>query len=80
MIDLILSLHIAAGFTALGAAGVALGTAKGADWHRRAGRIYVLAMLAVTLTTFVLVAMRPNLFLFVIGAFSFYLVAAEQGD
>jgi len=74
MIDLILSLHIAAGFTALGAAGVALGTAKGATWHRRAGRIYVLAMLAVTLTTFVLVAMRPNLFLFVIGAFSFYLV------
>jgi uncharacterized membrane protein len=74
MIGMTLLLHIAAGFTALGAAGVALGTAKGATWHRRAGQIYVLAMLAVTLTTFVLVSVRPNLFLFVIGIFSFYLV------
>jgi uncharacterized membrane protein len=72
--DLILFLHIAAGFTALGAAGVALGTAKGATSHRRAGTVYVLAMLTVTLTTFALVAMRSNLFLFVIGVFSFYLV------
>ncbi len=74
MTGLILYMHIAAGFTALGAAGVALGTAKGALWHRRAGTVYVPAMLTVTLTTFALVAVRPNLFLFVIGVFSFYLV------
>ncbi len=74
MIEMTLFLHIAAGFTALGAAGVALGTVKGATWHRRAGQVYVLAMLAVTLSTFALVMVRPNLFLLVIAIFSFYLV------
>lgn len=74
MADAFLFLHIVAGVTALLAAGAALGCAKGSAWHRRAGLTYVLAMLAVTLTTFVLVALRPNLFLFVIGVFSFYLV------
>lgn len=74
MAELFLFLHIVAGGTALFAAGAALGCAKGAAWHRRAGLTYVAAMLAVTLTTFVLVALRPNLFLFVIGVFSFYLV------
>ncbi|MGS4947828.1 hypothetical protein ACVDG3_20325 [Meridianimarinicoccus sp. RP-17] len=74
MTDTILILHILAGFTALAMAGAALGTRKGSRWHRRAGNIYVLSMLAVTLTTFALMAIRPNLFLFVIGIFSFYLV------
>lgn len=74
MADAFLFLHIVAGTTALLAAGAALGCAKGSAWHRRAGLTFVAAMLAVTLTTFVLVALRPNLFLFVIGVFSFYLV------
>lgn len=74
MTTAILILHILAGFTALGMAGTALGTVKGGRWHRRAGNIYVLSMLVVTLSTFALVAIRPNLFLFVIGIFSFYLV------
>ncbi|NYS26484.1 hypothetical protein HUK65_15980 [Rhodobacteraceae bacterium 2376] len=74
MTTAILILHILTGFLALGTAGAAIGTAKGGLWHRRAGNIYVLSMLAVTLTTFALVAIRPNLFLFVIGIFSFYLV------
>lgn len=74
MTNLILILHIVAGFSALASAGVALGTAKGAAWHRRAGAVYVLAMLIVTVTTFALATIRPNLFLLVIGIFSFYLV------
>ena len=74
MTDAILFVHILAGFAALGMAGVALGTVKGGRWHRRSGNGYVLSMLAVTLTTFALVAIRPNLFLFVIAIFSFYLV------
>ncbi|MCC5992924.1 MAG: hypothetical protein JJT99_10405 [Rhodobacteraceae bacterium] len=85
MTNAILTLHILAGFLALAMAGTAIGTAKGALWHRRAGNIYVLSMLAVTLTTFALVTISPNLFLFVIGIFSFYLVftgwrAAMQRD
>ncbi|MCC5969006.1 MAG: hypothetical protein JJU15_03585 [Pararhodobacter sp.] len=74
MADAFLIIHIMAGFTALIAAGAALGTAKGRAWHRRAGLSYVLAMLVVTLTTLALVVVRPNLFLFLIGIFSFYLV------
>lgn len=74
MAEAFLFLHIVAGTTALLAAGAALGCAKGSAWHRRSGLTYVAAMLAVTLTTFVLVALRPNMFLFVIGIFSFYLV------
>jgi len=74
MIDAILMLHIMAGFIALGTAGLALGTRKGGTWHRRAGQGYVMAMLIVTLTTFPLVAVRPNTFLLVIAIFSFYLV------
>lgn len=74
MAQAFLFMHVLAGVTALLAAGVALGTAKGAAWHRRAGLTYVLAMLVVTLTTLALVLVRPNLFLFVIGLFSFYLV------
>lgn len=74
MTDAILTLHILAGFLALAMAGTAIGTTKGGTWHRRSGNIYVLAMLLVTLSTCALVAIRPNLFLFVIGLFSFYLV------
>lgn len=74
MIETALLLHIVAGFAALGAAGLALGSRKGATWHRRAGRVYVLAMLAVSLTAFVLVAARPSIFLLVIAVFSFFLV------
>lgn len=74
MANAILIFHVLAGFTALAMAGLALGTGKGGARHRRAGNIYVLAMLAVTLTTFMLVAIRPDLFLLVIGIFSFYLV------
>ncbi|MGL4415268.1 hypothetical protein [Roseinatronobacter monicus] len=74
MTTAILILHILAGALALGMAGTAIGTTKGGIWHRRAGTSYVLSMLVVTLTTFALVAIRPNLFLLVIGIFSFYLV------
>lgn len=74
MINLVLVVHILTGFTALGAAGAALWTVKGAQWHRWAGKIYVGAMLVVVLTTFLLVAVRPNAFLFAVAIFSFFLV------
>lgn len=74
MIDAFLALHVGAGFTALAAAAVAMATRKGGSAHRLAGRVYVAGMLAVTLTTFALVAARPNAFLLAIAIFSFYLV------
>lgn len=85
MAEILLAAHILAGVCALAMVGAALGTTKGARGHRNAGRIYLISMFMVTITTFGLVALRPNLFLFVIAVFSFYLVftgwrAATQRD
>lgn len=72
---LLLSSHIAAGGVALVAAGVAVATTKGGRWHVRSGRVFALAMLVVFLTAVPLTIIRPNLFLFLVAIFSFYLVA-----
>lgn len=74
MIELLLVPHILSGFLALGAAGTAVAATKGAPLHRRAGTIYVLAMLIVTLTALALVFVHPDTFLLGIGIFSFYFV------
>lgn len=74
MIQTTLFLHILAGVTALAAAGIAVGSAKGGRLHRRAGNIYTLAMLITGLSALVLSVMDPNPFLFAVGIFSLYLV------
>lgn len=72
----VLALHIAAGFTALAAGGAIAALTKGDARHRRLGRIFGFAMLTVVATALLLAALRPNVFLFTIGLFSFYLVAS----
>ncbi len=74
MFMLILWIHIAFGFLALGTAGLALGSAKGAALHRRVGQVYVCAMFGVSATSLALVTLRPNAFLLAIAIFSFFLV------
>jgi uncharacterized membrane protein len=74
MIQITLFLHILAGVTALAAAGIAVGSAKGGRLHRRAGNIYTLAMLVTGLSALFLSVMDQNLFLFAVGIFSLYLV------
>ncbi|MCC5983137.1 MAG: hypothetical protein JJU42_02125 [Rhodobacteraceae bacterium] len=74
MVTLILWVHVAFGFIALAAAGLALGSAKGGGLHRRAGMAYVGAMCAVSATALALVALRPNAFLLAVAVFSFFLV------
>lgn len=74
MIESILALHILTGVVALGAAGVAVGSTKGAALHRRAGAVYTLAMLVVGATALLLSAIGSNAFLFAIGVFSLFLV------
>ena len=73
-----LVVHIAAGFTALATGTVALATEKGSPIHRRAGRIFFWAMVAVALTAFVIASLRWNPFLLSIGLFSLYLVFAGR--
>ena len=74
MYKLLLVFHIAGGVTALGTAAGALVTSKGDRWHIYCGRAFALGMLVVFLTALPMTFLRPNLFLFLIAIFSFYLV------
>ena len=76
MYRILLSIHIAAGFTALIAAVVAGLTPKGARSHVYAGRVFVIGMAVVFLTALPMTVMKPNLFLLLIAVFSFYLAAS----
>jgi uncharacterized membrane protein len=72
----ILIVHIGAGGAALLASLAALYAPKGGPLHRRAGRAFVAAMLAVGASALTLAILRPNAFLFTVGLFSLYLVTA----
>ena len=72
-IRVVLWLHIASGFTAFFVAPVALITRKGGDTHRRWGKIYFWAMTVAAVSSIVVAAYRPNLFLLLVGIFAFYL-------
>ena len=69
--------HISAGAVALFAGLIPMLGRKGGVWHRRAGRVYVGAMIVVAITALVLTALLPltggRLFLTGIAVFSFYL-------
>jgi uncharacterized membrane protein len=74
MFTFFLAIHIGAGALALAASIVALWAAKGGDLHRRAGRVFLAAMIAISLSALMLAALHPSPFLFSIGVFSLYLV------
>ncbi|NUO83863.1 hypothetical protein HUU05_27620 [candidate division KSB1 bacterium] len=69
----VLWLHIVAGFTGFFVAPVALVTRKGGNTHRKWGKVYFWAMTISVLSSLIVAAYRPNIFLFLIGIFSFYL-------
>jgi hypothetical protein len=74
--SVLLSIHIAAGFTALSSAAVAVATPKGKRWHVYAGRAFVMGMAVVFLTALPMTVIKPNLFLLLIAIFSFYLAVS----
>lgn len=72
----ILTLHIIAGFLALGSSFVAVYTKLVTDRHQLhlySGRVFCWAMTVVFVTSVTLTILKPNLFLFVIAIFSYYL-------
>lgn len=72
----LLVIHITAGFVALIGAAGAITTKTFIDnhnWHIRFGRSFFYGMVLVFVTTLPMTILRPNLFLFLIGIFSFYL-------
>ncbi len=73
---IILILHIAAGFSAFVAAPVAMAVKKGGKNHRLYGKIFFWCMTIVTLTAFVMSVLHPNIFLFAVSGFSYYMVAS----
>lgn len=75
-VNFILYAHIAAGSTALAVGPFAMFSAKGRTLHRRAGIVYVWAMVAVVVSAVFLAIYRPNLFLLGIAVLSFYLTFA----
>ena len=72
----LLAIHILAGSTALLAAVIPVVTKKGGTNHVRAGRVYALAMTVVFITALPLAILGDDIFLLIIGIFSFYLVFA----
>lgn len=70
----ILAIHIGFGVLALVVAPIALILPKGDRRHARLGLSYVVGMAGVSVTTLILVVLKPNPFLLAVGLFSFYLV------
>ncbi len=68
-----LAAHIAMGTTALICGAIALSTLKGGGIHKRVGRVYFWSMFGVLVTAMALAILRPNLFLFLLAIFSFYM-------
>lgn len=76
VINVIRWTHIAAGFTALVVAPVAMIVRKGGDAHRLWGKVFFYAMAVVAITAIVIGIVRPNIFLAMVALFSFHLVAS----
>lgn len=74
--QLLLGLHILAGTVSLISSPVALFSKKANQWHRKAGKVFVLAMTVVFVTTLVLSTLHWKPFLFMLSFLSYYSVFA----
>ena len=72
MYDILLPIHIVAGFCCLLTAFGAILTKKGQTWHVRSGRVFFWGMVVIFVTALPMTLLRPNLFLFLVAIFSFY--------
>lgn len=69
-------LHIAAGFTALFVAPLAMIVRKGGDAHRLWGRVFFYSMAVVATTAVVIGVWKNNMFLAMLAVLSFHMVAS----
>ena len=74
MTSLILAVHIFLGSVAVLGMVTAWLAKKGGLWHRRGGKAYVLGMAGSLLAALVVSILTRNMFLFLVGLFSAYLV------
>jgi hypothetical protein len=75
MYKVLLSLHILAGNLALLSAAGAVVVQKGGRAHAWIGRAFAVGMTVIFLTAVPMTVLRPNLFLFLVALFNFYLVS-----
>lgn len=73
LIELLRYLHITAGFCGFLLAPVAVLAKHGGKFHRIVGNFFVGAMLIASLSSLLLAYFHPNVFLFMVGIFSFYM-------
>lgn len=71
-----LTLHIVAGTLGLLSGTINIIGKKGTKVHRIVGKVFLYAMLTVSVSAFVLSLIHPNYFLFIVGVFTLYLVAS----
>ncbi|MBL7952495.1 MAG: hypothetical protein JNM62_12345 [Flavobacteriales bacterium] len=76
LINVLRWMHIAAGFTALVVAPIAMVVRKGGDAHRLWGKIFFYCMAVVAVTAIILGIARPNIFLTMVAVFSFHMIAS----
>ena len=67
-----LILHVISGFSALSAGVLALLVAKGKKAHRQSGKVFVLAMMLVSITALVISIYKSQYFLLMIALFAFF--------
>jgi len=72
---ILLIIHIAGGTTALVSGLIAMLTHKGGTAHRRAGKVYFWGMTGVFISAVILSLAKDNIFLLLVGFFSYYLTA-----
>jgi hypothetical protein len=73
LFDTLRIIHIAAGSVAFVVAPIALIVKKGGNAHRKWGLVFFWAMAVVGTTAVIMAPMHENLFLMMLGVFSFYL-------
>lgn len=74
--EVLLYPHIAGGFLALLVAPIAMIVKKGGQAHRAWGKVFFYSMVVVAVTALGMSLMKDNVFLAMVGIFSFYLAAS----
>ena len=72
--DILLGIHVAAGFTGLVSAMLNMAMKKGGKTHRVVGKFFVAGMMISSFVALMMAGIKPNYFLFVVGVFTIYLV------
>jgi uncharacterized protein len=75
MFNVVLVLHIVSGFLGLISGTVAIFANKNLHLHKKVGRIFFYAMACIFITSVYMSIVKSNIFLFLIGFFSFFLAA-----